>query len=309
MTEPPSVPEQPAREQGAPEQPTREQGAPEQPAAEPADLISRRFVFREGAFQPLAPVPDARQRLLVADSFLVAEGRARAVDLHHDRFVGSALASGYTDRVLLDTFWAAALEAIPPIHRWFPRVELSATASYDETGTHRQPPRHELSLLMRLAPEPSSTAVLATHGGEDPRSIPSMKGPDLVRLTALRDAARADGIDDVVILTADGAIIDGTTTAILWWRGDELHLPPADLARVDSVTARTIRVLAQATGVPVVEERATPTDLRGLEVWAVNALYGVRHVTEWRGGPAVRSDPTRAPQWQRRLDALARALG
>ncbi len=256
-----------------------EQPHTEANTSEPPETTSRRFVFRDGAFQPLAPVPDARQRLLVADSFLVDEGRARAVDLHHDRFVGSALASGYTDRVVLDAFWAAALEAIPPIHRWFPRIELSATASGDEGGANRRPGgpsggqadgppdgqrgdgqpgrppgggqrdgqpgsrpagsqrRHELSLLMRIAPEPSGTVVLETHGGEDPRSIPSVKGPDLERLTTLRDTARTRGVDDLVILAGDGAIIDGTTTAILWWRGAELRVP-AILVMRDSLGAR-----------------------------------------------------------------------
>ncbi|GGF40599.1 hypothetical protein GCM10011399_36680 [Subtercola lobariae] len=224
----------------------------------------------------------------------------------------SALASGDTDPTLLEAFWAAALEAIPPIHRWFPRVELSAAAGVSGAragaGAGRGGKRRELSLLMRLAPQPSSTAVLGTHQGEDPRSIPSVKGPDLVRLTKLRDAARAEGIDDLVILTGEGEIIEGTTTAVLWWRGDELHLPPAEFARVDSVTARTIRVLAQATGVRVVEERSAPAQLDGCEVWAVNALYGIRLVTSWPGGPAVTADPRRSAEWQRRLVALARPL-
>ncbi|UFS60761.1 aminotransferase class IV [Subtercola endophyticus] len=254
----------------------------------------RRFVFRDGAFQQLAAVPDARQRLLAADSWLVDEGRVRAIDLHRDRFVGSALVSGFGDRAQLDLFWQATLDAIPPIHRWFPRVELSS--------------RHELSLLMRLAPAPAATAVLATHLGEEPRGIPSVKGPDLERLTALRNTARASGVDDLVLLTTDGRVIDGTTTAIVWWRDGALRMPSADLARVDSVTARTIRVLALASGVEVAEERATPTDLRGCEVWAVNALYGIRLVTEWRGGPPLSTDPARSRAWRRRLDALAKPL-
>ncbi|MEF2976539.1 aminotransferase class IV [Subtercola sp. YIM 133946] len=316
------------------------------------DEAERRFVFRDGELRLQQGAPDARRRLLVADSWLVDHGRVRAIDLHRDRFVGSCLASGYSDRATLDAFWASALGALPPVHRWFPRVELWATpgggpsavsrpgraASGDGTAGHgtagdgtaghgtagHGTAGHgtagdgtagdgtaggfELSVLVRLAPAPAGTAVLGTHLGEEPRSIPSVKGPDLERLTTLRNAARERGIDDLVILAGDAAIVDGTTTALLWWRGDELHVPPAALARVDSVTARTIRVLAQALGVPVVEERAAPTDLRGCEVWAVNALYGIRSVTEWAGGPAVAADEARAAQWQRRLGQLARPL-
>ncbi|RFA15634.1 hypothetical protein B7R22_05960 [Subtercola boreus] len=161
---------------------------------------------------------------------------------------------------------------------------------------------------MRLAPPLAASAVLRTHDGPEPRSIPSRKGPDLDALTALRDAARADGIDDLVLLGPDGEIIDGTTTALLWWRGDTLYAPPADLVRVDSVTAKSVRVLAAALGVTVSEERATPADLAGTEVWAVNALHGIRVVTAWHGGPSVAASPGRAALWQRRLGALARPL-
>lgn len=265
----------------------------------------RRFVFRDGELMLQAVAPDALQPLLVADSWLVDHASVRAIDLHRDRFVGSCLATGFgrasggsaAGTAELEAFWESAIAAIPPVHRWFPRVELRGG--------------NELALLMRLAPPAASTAVLGTHLGEDPRSIPSIKGPDLGRLTALRNAARGRGVDDLVILAGDASIVDGTTTALLWWRGDELRVPPAEAARVDSVTARTIRVLAQALGVPVAEERATPAAVLGLEVWAVNALYGIRLVTEWVGGPAVAAGPdavTRASSWQRRLTQLARPL-
>ncbi|CAN5317591.1 aminotransferase class IV [soil metagenome] len=295
-TNPPDAPEGP-RERG-------EAADPGKSAAEPGE---RRFLFRGGGFSPIAPLADDREHLLVADSWLVADGRVRAIDLHRERFVRSALESGYTNRTILDAFWAAIVEAIPPVHRWFPRAELSVVHAAPGSAE----PRFQLSLRMRLAPKPISTAVLRNLGGGDPRSIPAVKGPDLHVLTALRNGARAEGIDDLVILADDGTIIDGTTTAVLWWRGGNLHLPPASLTRVDSVTARSIVVLARATGVAVIEEPAKPTDLFGAEVWAVNALHGIRAVTAWRddaerpGAGGLRVDAARAGLWQRRLDSLA----
>ncbi|WP_136643513.1 aminotransferase class IV [Subtercola vilae] len=385
----------------------------------------RRFVYRGGAFVA-AEAPDARRpRLLAADSWLVDDGRVRAIDLHRTRFIAAALDSGFSNEPLLAAFWQTALEAIPPIHRWFPRVELYAVASSVSSETPlagagagagagaidvgidvpldvvidvpldarlRPGERFELSLLMRIAPEPRATAVLATHGGADPRSIPNRKGPDLDTLTALRAVARTDGTDDLVILSprrkpgsslpapeplaarglpaaapaavpvpapaglaswsqnppqnpaarahfdstmtcrgapedgegdegdelgdaggelGDGAIVEGTTTALLWWRGETLHAPAPELVRVDSVTARSLAVLARALGVQVVEEHATPADLAGAELWAVNALYGIRLVTEWRGGPTLDVSPAasaHAALWHRRLTSLARPL-
>ncbi|MDF2442266.1 MAG: hypothetical protein JWR01_469 [Subtercola sp.] len=279
---------------------------------------SRRFVFRDGALVAAAAgpeaVPDARQLLAVADSWLVDSGRVRAIELHRDRFFASAAAAGFADETLLASFWESALGAIPPVHRWFPRVELwgggggAFGSGAGAFGGGAGAAQWRLSLLMRLAPPLAGSAVLRTHDGPDPRSIPSRKGPDLAALTALRDAARADGIDDLVLLGPEGEIIEGTTTALLWWRGDTLYAPPADLVRVDSVTARSVRVLAAALGVPVAEERAAPADLAATEVWAVNALHGIRVVTKWHGNPAVVAVPGRAALWQRRIGALARPL-
>ncbi|QWT23026.1 aminotransferase class IV [Subtercola sp. PAMC28395] len=279
-------------------------------ASTPGEQQERRFLFRDAAFSPIATVAGDGEHLLVADSWLVANGSVRAIDLHRERFATSALEQGFSNRVVLDVFWRAAVEAIPPIHRWFPRVELSTV----EASSPRAKPGFQLSLLMRLAPPATRTAVLRTHDGDDPRSIPGIKGPDLHSLAALRNRARTDGVDDLVILDSADTVIDGTTTAILWWRGDELHVPPATAARVDSVTARSIVVLARATGVRVVEEAATPASLAGAEVWAVNALYGIRTVTHWHGASEqtrvteLTVNPARAELWQRRLDSLARPL-
>lgn len=274
------------------------------PARAPSE--SRHFVFREGALVQSAagptPVLDARQTLAVADSWLVDAGRVRAIDVHRARFFASAAEAGFANETLLAAFWDSALGAIPPVHRWFPRVELWRVGGTGRGG------RWQLSLLVRLAPPLTTSVVLGTHDGPDPRSIPSRKGPDLDVLTGLRDAARPAGIDDLVLLGPGGEVVDGTTTALLWWRGGELRMPPADLARVDSVTARSVRVLAAALRVTVSEERAAPDDLAGTELWAVNALHGIRVVTSWRGGPALAAVPGRAELWQRRLQALARPL-
>ncbi|PPF84141.1 hypothetical protein C5B96_07595 [Subtercola sp. Z020] len=305
---------------------------------------SRRFVFREGALVGEGSAPDVRRGpLAAADSWLVDAGRVRAIDLHRERFFGAAAAAGFDDETLLGMFWEAALGAIPPLHRWFPRQlhPREPPVQRRDPGSDRAAARGgeqwELALTMRIAPPLSGSVVLRTHRGADPRGIPAWKGPDLDTLASLRSAARADGVDDLVLLTTGGEVVEGTASALLWWRGDELRMPPREFERVDSVTARSVAAVAAAVGVPVREERATPAELVGTEVWAVNALHGIRVVSAWvgdgggggtaasaggdrdprtgdvRGGGAdgavaVVAEPGRAALWQRRLGALARPL-
>lgn len=241
----------------------------------------------------------ATEILAVADSWLVEEGRVRALTLHHDRFLSSAQKQGYHDREKLEKFWRAACDAIPPVERWFPRVELS-NLSPQETA---------LSLTVRIAPPLQKTARLRTYRGNDPRKFPALKGPDLLKLAELRAKEQHNGIDDLVIVSKKNEIIDGTATAILWWREKTLHLPAQELARVNSVTARSICVIAQTLQIPIIYERATPATLHGCEVWAVNALHGIRLVTEWQDGPdRLVIDPALSQLWQKKLSVLAHPL-
>jgi branched-subunit amino acid aminotransferase/4-amino-4-deoxychorismate lyase len=74
------------------------------------------------------------------------------------------------------------------------------------------------------------------------------------------------------------------------------------------VTLRSVLALAAATGVEVIREKSRPDDLEGCEVWALNALHGIRIVTAWVDGPATAEEPGRLESWRRRLDALRRPL-
>jgi branched-subunit amino acid aminotransferase/4-amino-4-deoxychorismate lyase len=268
------------------------------------------YTFSSGVLteHPAASENTTPDRLVVADSWLVADGRVRALDLHRERFVKSAATLTDLDPATVTEFWAVFIAALPRTGLWFPRAEVVGSGPADTAG-------FRLQGRIRPAPTLSTTVVLGTHPGKDPRLTPGVKGPDLDRLLEVRaEAVRQGtgvggfGVGEVVITSSTGLIIDGTTSAILWWRGDRLFAPSAGLTRVDSVTAKTLRLVAAATGVAVGEETARLADLEGCEVWAVNALHGVRLVTRWQDGPAVKADPTRSTLWRRRLDALARPL-
>jgi branched-subunit amino acid aminotransferase/4-amino-4-deoxychorismate lyase len=231
-----------------------------------------------------------------ADSWLVVDGRGRALDLHRGRFM-TAIPRGRYKQLDPGAFWDAAVAAIPRTGSWFPRVELRV-----------QLLRPQLLFRLREAPELRRSVTLVTNEGRDPRTAPRVKGPDLEAMLRLRTRAQTVGADEAVLLTPDGHVAEGSTTCLVWWRGDTLCLPDPEIERVDSVTVRSLLALATALGVEVHYEAATPDELDGLEVWAVNALHGIRIVVGWIGGPATAEQPGRLAVWQARLDALRKPL-
>lgn len=224
--------------------------------------------------------------ITVADSWLVTEGTALALDAHRARFLATATGA--------EEFWDAAIAAIPSHGDWFPRVEQHSNG--------------RLIFRLRDAPELHRSVVVATWSGDDPWTQPTIKGPDLERMLGIRTSVQAVGAAEAVLLTPDGYVLDGSTTALLWWRGNILCGPPRELERIDSVTARSVLTLAAALGIDTFEEAVTPAELDGTELWALNALHGIRIVTGWVDGPQLAEQPGRLAAWRKRMDALRRPL-
>jgi branched-subunit amino acid aminotransferase/4-amino-4-deoxychorismate lyase len=116
------------------------------------------------------------------------------------------------------------------------------------------------------------------------------------------------GAEEAVLLSPERYVIEGAYSALVWWRGDDLVFPNPALERVDSVTARSLHVLATALGMRVRTEFVHPEELDGLELWALSALHGARIVTSWVDGPSLAEQAGRLDMWRRRLDAIARPL-
>lgn len=265
----------------------------EAPPREPVALAR----WHGGRLEPIEYCdPDDSSRITVADSFLVADGTALALEVHRRRFLATAGAIAASGAAEVEQFWDAAIASIPREGAWFPRFEQRTR----DGGT-------QLVARVRPAPELRSSIALVTHQGPDPREHPTVKGPDLAALTRTRVLAQHVGADDAVLLQ-DGVVVETTTAALLWWRGEALCVPVPELARVDSVTVRSILALATAFGIDVLHERVSPAELDGLEVWAVNALHGPRIVTRWLDGPDTAEQPARLRLWQRKLHALRRPL-
>jgi branched-subunit amino acid aminotransferase/4-amino-4-deoxychorismate lyase len=254
------------------------------------------FLWREDHLEPRDDCDVLPATIEAADSWLVADGQVRGLDLHRTRFMTSIPRGRYRQ---LDpgAFWGASLAAIPREGSWFPRVELRT-----------QLLRPQLLLRLREAPELKRSVVLVTHRGTDPRTAPRFKGPDLEAMTRLRTGAQERGADEAVLLSPEGYVAEGSTTSLAWWRGDALCVPAADIERIDGVTVRSVITLATALGIDVLYESVPPEELDGLEIWALNALHGIRIVTGWIDGPAPAEEPGRLATWRARLDALRHPL-
>ncbi|MDM4761800.1 aminotransferase class IV [Galbitalea sp. SE-J8] len=295
------------------------------------------YRWRDGALEPLDWCDPTAVRVAAADSWLVDEGRALAIDLHRARFtdavraassaagaaaaasassaaagsgrpaaLGSTPAAAVTATTAdapgaeLDAFWDAVIARIPRSGAWFPRVEWHA-------------PSGALVYREREAPERRRSVVVAT-APTDPRRHPSVKGPDLERMSALRTAVQPTGAGEAVILSplepggAGGFVVEGANSALVWWRGELLMGVPEEFDRVDSVTERALVGLAGALGVETHREAVTPAELDGCEVWTLSALHGPRIVTRWVDGPGLAELPGRLDLWRARLAALRRPL-
>jgi branched-subunit amino acid aminotransferase/4-amino-4-deoxychorismate lyase len=229
--------------------------------------------------------------LLAADSWLVADGRVRAVERHWARFAATCREHGVAAEALA-AFRAEVDRALPADGRWFPRVELRADG--------------DLALTLRPAPPREPTVVAWIADVPDPRRTPRRKGPDLERLAVLRERAAAHGAGEAVIPDADGRLLEGAFTSLLWWEGDTLCAVPDDAPILPGITRALLIELACERGTPVAQRRPHASGLAGTETWLVSALHGIRAVTRWAGGPAAGEAP-RAAAWQRLLDEQDRS--
>ncbi|MEU0134823.1 aminotransferase class IV [Streptomyces sp. NPDC006296] len=236
---------------------------------------------------------DSSGTLLVIDSWLVDEGRVRGLDRHAGRFATACDRFSGPGAERTHRFLRAVAASLPARGRWFPRVELVETGS----GTR-------LRMWLRPAPPRTATVRLWTAPGPDHRRLPDVKGADLDRLTSLRAAAAEAGADEALLLSADGHVVEGSTTSIVWWRGDTLCGPPPGPGLLPGITRALLGDSAGTAGHRVVTERATVNDLTGVPVWTLNALHGIRPVTQGLGRFRD-TDAAAAERWQSRLAALA----
>jgi branched-subunit amino acid aminotransferase/4-amino-4-deoxychorismate lyase len=248
-----------------------------------------RWITAERGFVPTGE-PES---IDVVDSWLVDDGRLRALPAHIRRFSSACAGIAGIPTEQSVEFLRASVQRVPAAGRWFPRVELIAAGEVPE-----------LQLWIRPAPPRREAVRLWISTEPDRRVHPSVKGADLEYLATLRLLAAATGADEAVILSADGRVKEGASTSILWWRRGALCAPPVTSEILRGVTRTVLLRLAVEHGIRVEFEEPKPRDLDGLEVWAVNALHGIRPVHQWVGRSINAGVPHQARRWNAWLEGL-----
>lgn len=257
-------------------------------------MVSPETVFRYIAPNRLQPVTASRKKLIVADSFLVADGKARAPLQHAKRFFHSCQTLGGIPIGTLRHFWQLAIQHIPAQGQWFPRLELVRT-----TG--------EPCLQIRLRPAPvlQQTVRLIDRAIPDKRTSPRHKGPDILHLKKARETILAAGAGEGILCTPAGYLLEGLFSSILWWENGTLCQTPPSKRVLPSVTASLIREIALKTGIPFAWRFRRCHELNGCETWAVNALHGIRSAVNWQHTPWHIPGHTARNEWQERLNSHA----
>lgn len=258
---------------------------------------------------PTAASSDPTSGFVAADSFRVrthpvtgaAEVRGWTRHLARFRRAVTAATAGSTDAASapsdaeLDAFLRDAAHRIAAFGPGFPRLEARRTAGAPELGlTLRPAPPLGRELALRTAP---GVALVD----------PGRKGPNLERLAALNRTLGAEAL----LIDAEGHVLEGATTSLIWWRpGDARGVRVADPqdgpgARVPSVTESLITDAARRSPLEdgsLRDAAVSPAELADAEVWAVNALHGIRVVTTVDGHPTHDADQDRLAWFRAALD-------
>jgi len=225
------------------------------------------YIFQEGTLDP----QKSHDKVLVADSFLVEDGRVRSLDLHIDRFKRGLALRAPDLETSFRNFFDQAIALIPRTRRYFPKLEVQDSESPTFVFT------------LRDAPEQLGRATLWTYPYPDPRKDLGVKGPELSLGYELRTLAQAQGADEAILLNEHNEISEGALSSLIWWRGDVLCAPGDEIPWLESVTRKEIFQIAETLGISTRYEHYTPEDLVGLELWLLSSLQGIRVVKNWVG--------------------------
>jgi branched-subunit amino acid aminotransferase/4-amino-4-deoxychorismate lyase len=95
------------------------------------------------------------------------------------------------------------------------------------------------------------------------------------------EAAREAGADDGLLCTRQGHVAEAAIWTLYWWEGATLCAPPLALGILPAVSRARVDQLAG----PLVEQRASRTELEGKSLLVSNAARGVVPVSFLDGKP------------------------
>ena len=232
---------------------------PVEPVQEPIDV-------------PEAPRADPARG--VFDTLLIEDGVAIDLDAHLARLDASVRAVyGTTVRAGLDDAVVRRARRLTGRHRF--RID-ARPAGGDVRVSFAVAPLDEGAPTWRLVPR-TVAGGLGGHKWVDRDAVGDVTDPGA----------------DLLIMDADGSLLEGARSSLFVVQDDGVHTPPTD-GRIlpGTARARVVEIL-RAAELPVFQHRLMSDDLkRATEVFVVNALRGVVPVTEVEGHGAWESGRT-----------------
>lgn len=258
-------------------------------------IFPQYFVWDHQQFIPIEAT--TTQELLVADSWRVHRGESWGLTDHVQRFITGMSAQSarigplpQLDPIAFTTALQHKLFQLRDKHpttQFFPRISIESL-----TDTWR------ITLLVRPAPIVRTTTRLWIPKYTDPRTTPTIKGPDISLLGRLVSEVPAD---DVVL--HDGTHVSETTTgALMLWDGPKHLVLCQATAQLASISAQRIANYATSQGVRVTRRPVTLQEIASGEhpVWFSNTVHGISPVStvgDSTGTKPVATHPSVA-QWQ-----------
>lgn len=223
--------------------------------------MATEYIWQNGRFVQLTRTDPGE--ILVADSWRSESGRAAAFDYHVARFEDAVgrLADTAID---WNAIWRGATEIIlrEPERSLFPRI------SFEPEG---------IVLAIRPCMKAREFTSLTVLDAPDPRQQPRIKGPDIQRLAAVKVGAATD---DVILSDTDGALLEATTGALVFWRDRGIVISNRFEKQLASVTLRQLYDRAHELEIPVAFRPVYASELAEGALWFVNAVHGVSPVFE-----------------------------
>lgn len=241
-------------------------------------------------FMP-AKAPEAS--IVVADSWRVTDTQVWGLTEHLQRFFRGIRAQ-HVPHEALEGLEPHRLEnALKACFAQYPGIAL-----FPRLTVEYQADQYRVVLLIRPAPTPRKATSLRIPQYTDPRTRPTVKGPDIGLMRRLVFEAPTD---DVVL--HDGTNVIETTTGglIIWHSPTELVLCQAD-QQLASISVKRIAHYATSQSLHVTRRPVTIQDIATGEypIWFANTLHGISPVNTIIHGAeeqTVRAHPA-AAQWQ-----------
>jgi branched-chain amino acid aminotransferase len=156
-------------------------------------------------------------------------------------------------------------------------VRIVVTRGSGELGLDpalaRDPTR--VIIVRELAEQPrelyvrgAAVATVVTQRATDATSAAGAKSSNyLANLLALRDAKQR-GAYEAVVVTSDGAVLEGATSNVFLWRGGTLVTPDLSGGILAGITRQHVLDAARGLGLPAVERRVARDEL-----WTADEVF------------------------------------